>query len=424
MPAPPAPDRQPPRLRFPVHRNSPVALLHGWRLGAVGLALLALLLITLPSGAIQLAENYALGGGLAVALQALQTLPLALSLVQPVAAWASSLAAGTAIALVSTPDGEPWPWPAAGLIAHLGVLLVLVGCCRWWTLLLAALAEPIAVAAVWRLVPEERRPEEIVPLVVIFMLLLVVGLVWSVRRDIRRRLREHERLTEEERARRMVLEDRARVAREMHDVVAHHMSVVTVQAETAPYRLADLPDAVTEEFAAIATSARRSLAEMRQLLGVLRSEPGLSARAPQPALDSLPELADLTRGSGVPVTLRSLPHEVARALPGTVQLACYRIVQEALSNVVRHAPGAATTVELAYASGRVAVDVTNEAPRTTGSPPLERVGTGHGVAGMRHRVDSLGGDLEAGPLPGGGFRVVACLPVGGGTVPVGGGERG
>ncbi|WP_337662262.1 sensor histidine kinase [Actinoalloteichus sp. AHMU CJ021] len=423
MPPPPAPDRQPPHLRFPVHRNSPVALLHGWRLATVGLALLVLLLITLPSGAIQLAENYAVGGGLAVALQTFQTLPLVLSLVQPVAAWAISLAAGTAIALVSTPGGEPWPWPAAGLIAHLGVLLVLVGCCRWWTLLLAALAEPLAVAAISWLVPDERQPDALVPLVVIFVVLLVVGVVWSLRRDLRRRLREHQRLAEEERARRTVLEERARIAREMHDVVAHHMSVVTVQAETAPYRIADLPDAATEEFASIAASARRSLAEMRQLLGVLRSDSGSSARAPQPALDSLPELADLTRGSGVPVTLRPLPDEVVRELPGTVQLACYRIVQEALSNVVRHAPGAATTVDLAYASGRVAVEVTNEAPRTSGRPPLERVGTGHGMTGMRQRVDALGGDLEAGPLPGGGFRVVARLPVGG-SVPDGGDERG
>ncbi|WP_211256540.1 hypothetical protein, partial [Actinoalloteichus caeruleus] len=188
MPPPPAPDRQPPHLRFPVHRNSPVALLHGWRLATVGLALLVLLLITLPSGAIQLAENYAVGGGLAVALQTFQTLPLVLSLVQPVAAWAISLAAGTAIALVSTPGGEPWPWPAAGLIAHLGVLLVLVGCCRWWTLLLAALAEPLAVAAISWLVPDERQPDALVPLVVIFVVLLVVGVVWSLRRDLRRRL--------------------------------------------------------------------------------------------------------------------------------------------------------------------------------------------------------------------------------------------
>ncbi len=155
---------------------------------------------------------------------------------------------------------------------------------------------------------------------------------------------EQETISEAERSRRTLLEERARIARELHDVVAHHMSVITVQADSAPYRIPELPEAAREEFGSIAASARESLAEMRRLLSVLRSDGGEGERAPQPGLDRLQQLVEATVRAGVPAELR-LAADLGD-VPQAVDLSAYRIVQEALANVVRHAPGAATRVSV------------------------------------------------------------------------------
>jgi signal transduction histidine kinase len=205
-----------------------------------------------------------------------------------------------------------------------------------------------------------------------------------------------------------VLEERSRIARELHDVVAHHMSLIAVRAETAPYRLDGLPEPVAEEFGALSELARAALADMRRLLGVLRQDQP-AALAPQPRLAELPELVAATRRAGMPVELT-----VAAGLgevPAGVGLCAYRIVQESLSNASQHAPGAAVTVTVGQADGAVRLRVANG----PGQPPGPGDGEhrpGHGLIGMRERVALLGGSLSAGPAPGGGFVVSAVLPVG------------
>ncbi|HUN36461.1 MAG TPA: histidine kinase [Trebonia sp.] len=229
----------------------------------------------------------------------------------------------------------------------------------------------------------------------------------------------------QQRERGAVLEERARIAREMHDVVAHHMSMIAVQAETAPYRIAGLPEGAQAEFAALSQSAREALTDMRRLLGVLRSEqepastrePGsaqqpASAQAldllPQPALADVDALVDSARRAGADVTLEISAAEVE--VPPVVGLAAYRIVQESLSNAGRHAPGAPITVAVQQGRRLVRIQVDNgPACRPTSLAP--EPAAGHGLTGMRERVALLGGQLSAGPRADGGFAVQAELPL-------------
>ncbi len=210
--------------------------------------------------------------------------------------------------------------------------------------------------------------------------------------------------TELEQARRAVLEERTRIARELHDVVAHTMSLIAVRAETAPYRLRDLPGPVRAEFGSLSDAAREALTEMRRLLGVLREDQPASL-APQPQLSDLPALVDAARQSGIAVDL-SVPSAIGD-VPSGVELCAYRIVQEALSNAGRHAPGAAITVSVDRDAGAVLLRVANGA----GGPARNGHEPGHGLTGMRERVALLGGSLSAGPAADGGFVVSAVLPL-------------
>jgi signal transduction histidine kinase len=213
---------------------------------------------------------------------------------------------------------------------------------------------------------------------------------------------------EDERARRAVLEERTRIARELHDVVAHHMSLVAVRAETAPYRLADLPESARAEFGSLSEVAREALAEMRRLLGVLRHDQPADL-APQPELGHLASLIDTARQAGLSVDL-SVPAALEH-VPSGVGVCAYRIVQESLSNASQHAPGAAVTVSVGHGQGAVTLRVAN-GPGAAAGPPVTEHGPGHGLTGMRERVALLGGSLSAGPSPDGGFVVSAMLPLG------------
>jgi signal transduction histidine kinase len=227
-----------------------------------------------------------------------------------------------------------------------------------------------------------------------------IGSGWRTQRALAAQTRR----TELERARSAVLEERTRIARELHDVVAHHMSLIAVRAETAPYRLPDLPEPVRAEFGSLSAGAREALTEMRQLLGVLRhDEP--AGLAPQPQLSDLPALVDAARQSGVAVEL-SMP-SAPGPVPSGVALCAYRIVQEALSNASRHAPGAAVTVSVDHDAAAVLLRVANG----PGGPARNGHQPGHGLTGMRERVALLGGSLSAGAAPGGGFVVSAVLPL-------------
>ena len=198
--------------------------------------------------------------------------------------------------------------------------------------------------------------------------------------------------------------ERARIAREMHDVVAHYVSMVAVQAESARLGVPGLPAAGAERFSAIGDTARAALVEMRRLLGVLRedAEIGAAERHPQPGLDQLNELMDEARGSATRLILRGRPITLE---PG-VELVAYRIVQEALTNARRHAPGAAVDVELTYADASLLLRIRDNGPGPDGPVPA----AGHGLTGMQERASAVGGMVRTGAALGGGYVVEAILP--------------
>ncbi len=198
--------------------------------------------------------------------------------------------------------------------------------------------------------------------------------------------------------------ERARIARELHDIVAHHVSVMVVQADGAGYVLQSDPSRAASALAAVSATGRQALTELRRLLGVLRSDGEQAALAPVPGLGELRELLDQSRAAGLEVsyTLTGVPRE----LPEGAELAAYRVVQESLTNTRKHAGlAAAAAVTLQYEPDGLIVAVTDDGMAVpTGEPG------GHGLAGMRERVAMYGGTVTAGPLPGGGFRVRAWLP--------------
>jgi signal transduction histidine kinase len=202
-----------------------------------------------------------------------------------------------------------------------------------------------------------------------------------------------------------VAEERLQIARELHDVVAHSMSMVAVQAGVGRYVIERDPAEAASALAAIETTSRTALREMRQLLGILRDgEPGEMLAAP--GLEDIPDLARRA-GLHVDVAVRGTP----RRLPTGMDLAAFRIVQEALTNVVKHSGTDRGRVEVTYSADAVAVEVTDEGAGVAPGSPGD-VGRGHGLTGMRERVALYGGEFSAGPLPGRGYRVSARLPTG------------
>ena len=231
---------------------------------------------------------------------------------------------------------------------------------------------------------------------------LVVGASLGARWDARRALEAEQARTAEAQAARGALAERARIAREMHDVVAHHLSLIAVRCETAPYRLAPLDERAGAELAQVAGTARSALTELQRLLGVLRAEDQDAERAPQPGTADLDALFAGVRAAGtdVRVSVADL------ALPDTLGLSVFRIVQQALSNAAQHAPGAPVDVTVRAADGAVRVEVVNGPGTAPGTP-----GAGSGLTGMRERAELHGGRLDAGPTADGGFRVLAELPL-------------
>ena len=245
--------------------------------------------------------------------------------------------------------------------------------------------------------------------------LLVVG-IWALgayaqtRRRFTRALEERAAHAERERgqlARIAVHEERASIARELHDIVAHSVSVMLVGVRGARDVLRTSPDIADETLARVETSAEQSLVELRRILALLRApERGAESR-PQPSLAELDELIAGYRDAGLPVRLEVTGEQ--QPLPGGVELSVYRIVQEALTNVLKHSHPTRVTVTLAFRDSRLEVEVIDDGTK------LERNGAtaGHGIVGMRERVALLGGELETGRRAGGGYRVAARLPIGG-----------
>ncbi|WP_243723415.1 sensor histidine kinase [Actinomadura sp. 7K507] len=196
--------------------------------------------------------------------------------------------------------------------------------------------------------------------------------------------------------------ERSRLALELHDTVAHHMSLTLVRAEGALRTVPDLPDAARQALEAVRDGARAALTDTRRIVGLLR---GGDEGAGQPGLDRLGELVGAAGGAGLMVS--SAVAGTPRPLPGTVDLASFRIVQESLSNAIRYAPGAHVTVEIRYGPGALRLSIADDGARTV---PKASPGGGHGLAGMRERARVLGGTVQAGPRAGSGWSVVAELP--------------
>ncbi len=201
--------------------------------------------------------------------------------------------------------------------------------------------------------------------------------------------------------------ERARIARELHDVVAHHISMVAVQAETARLTTPGMPAAGAQRLSSIGDTARTALTEMRRLLGVLRedAETGIADRQPQPGLRQLNELLDEARDASGTATRLIVRGPLTSLDPG-VELAAYRIAQEALTNARRHAPGAAVDVELHYTDDALRLRIRDNGP----GPPDALPAGGLGLSGMRERAAAVGGELRTGPAAGGGFLIEARMP--------------
>jgi len=245
---------------------------------------------------------------------------------------------------------------------------------------------------------------------------LILAAFWLVGSTVRRRR------AEEAQRRRLAAEvataaERARIARELHDVVTHHVTAMVVQADAAQFVLTSAPEKAGEGLTAVSDTGRRALTELRYLLGVLEAT-GESASADlargdlAPTLGRLGDLVEQARGSGQPVEFNEQGERRTQSVD--VELAVYRVVQEALTNAMKHAPGQSTRVVVRHAEDRIEIEVTTDGPTApqTAAPAVRKPGPagGRGLAGLRARVRMVDGELEAGPRPEGGFGVRASIP--------------
>ncbi|MER5319392.1 sensor histidine kinase [Streptosporangium roseum] len=236
----------------------------------------------------------------------------------------------------------------------------------------------------------------------------ILGYNVRARRLAARRLAEEEQRSERALAGQATLEERARIARELHDVVAHHMSVIAIQAEAVPLQAAGDAGRLEEGLREIRVLSLAAMTEMRRVVGVLRDGDGRADTAPQPGLGRLEELVGTARSAGLTVTLK-LGGDLT-GLPTAVSLSAYRIAQESLSNAMRHAPGSTVSMKIARSNAELHIHVTNDAGRPSSPEPGHARHMGHGLIGMRERVSMLGGKLWTGPV-GTGFAVTAILPI-------------
>jgi signal transduction histidine kinase len=345
---------------------------------------------------------------LGVALGLLSTVPVAWRARRPLTAFAIVLFANGACIYAAVPNGAAFqPFVALTLTAY-SVGSRAEGRRALWVppvLLLASV--PVFVAA--RLHGQDSG--NIIPSLVWLVAAWAVGRVVRSWRHKNAALEAANRELEEQRelqAQAAVAVERGRIARELHDVVAHNVSMIVVQAGAAARVLhGEQPD-VRNALEVIAGTGRETVDEMRTLLGVLRSDDGPAALKPQPGLADLEQLVSGVREAGLPVTLRI--EGAPRPLPPTLDLSAFRIVQEALTNTLRHAGPARAEVTVRYEDGLVTLEIADTGHGPDGGPITGR-GTGHGLVGMRERAAMLGGELEAARADSGGFTVRARLPV-------------
>ena len=327
----------------------------------------------------------------------LWTLPLLLRGRFPLGAPVAVFAVLAAEALV---PGDAVTTSSVNTIALLGAF-ALAGAHRDVRFAVAGAAAGFAslVAIIWVESPNIRG---------VFPVLVVVAATWALGRLVAERTRRAADL--EQRAGRLaraheaaVADERARIARELHDVIAHSVSVMTVQAGAARLLLDEDPERARGPLLAVEETGRQALAEMRRMLGILRGDDEAATLAPQPGIAEIDALVEQVRAAGLPVDL--VVEGAPQTLPPGVDLAAYRVVQEALTNALKHAGAARAEVRVRYGSVTVELAVTNDGHAATNGR------AGHGLVGMRERVALYGGRLEAGPRAGGGYAVRATLPI-------------
>ncbi|MEU4829475.1 sensor histidine kinase [Streptosporangium sp. NPDC023615] len=321
----------------------------------------------------------------------------------------------TVFALTASVSFVQW---AAGLdmiAANIAVLVAMYGVASRRRLRWAIAAGAVAEFGILLVV---LRPDGAVPVLIreyaafsVFVVAIwIAGIGANTRRRYVESLVERAEQAERERDQQAIITaaaERVRIARELHDVVAHDMSVIVIHADGAGYALDSDPELAREALRTISATGRRGLAEMRRLVGVLRDDTGTAEpHAPQPGLARLDELVERSRTSGLPTGLavRGTPRE----LPEGEQLVIYRIVQEALTNSLKHGgPGTRATVEVAFGREEVELEIADDGRGAA----VPGIAGGHGLVGMRERAAVYGGTVSAAPRPGGGFRVLARIPV-------------
>jgi signal transduction histidine kinase len=355
-------------------------------------------------------ENGPVGSGvprgtlaLGYALALLHTLPLAARRRFPGAVLALCVASGLAVAALGLPP------VVLGLAILVAVYSVAAYGGRW--LALAGLAAAELGSAAIQLTPGRFQAPTVISNGLVIGAAWLLGHFVGVRRAYTARLEQTAELerARAELARQAVAEERLRLAHELHDVVAHSISVIAVQSGVGAHIANTQPHEAAKALAAIEATSRAALTELRRLLGVLRQEgEPLGSLAPVPGLADLDTLLAELAKAGLAVRLRV--EGTASPLPAGVDLSAYRIVQEALTNVVKHAGPASAQVTVGYHDQDITVEVTDDGRGSTPPTGDGQARVGHGLIGMRERVAAFGGDLEAGPRPGGGFRVAARLP--------------
>lgn len=400
---------------------TPFSTVNLWRmkgLSWVWLSTAAVCIALLAVGAPLNMSLYHMALPFALGLAILHVAALGLTAARPLAGVMVSLLPMAMLPLVSTPVGPaPMPFSVVAIITQVLVICV-AGLRAHWTVPAVGWLASIVIGVGLNYVrmphgQTDGAQNNVVIFAAVSGGLMVAAVVAQQWQHMRTELAAERTVSAEEQSRRRLAEERTRIARELHDVVAHGMSVVVVQATTAPYRHPGLSLELKKEFDDIAMNSRRAMTEMRSMLGSLRNAEAGRQLGPQPTLADLPQLFASARSAGVRISEPELSGVEHQDIAEVIALTAYRIVQEALSNVIRHAPGADVNVAFTVSGRNLRVQVTNSNSDVGALMAQLDKGAhvGQGLIGMRERAAIVGGSVVCLPTADGGFSVTALLPL-------------